>query len=389
MKVPQQLASAKASRRPRIVAIDLVRIVVIAAVIATHIAATGPLYNSPTSGVIWMFSHVSRNLFIALTAIVLFYNYGSGRPFNARSFYLKRFTLVAIPYATWTLIYQVGHGLQQHTVFDFIATYLHNFVTAGAMYHLYFLLLTMQLYLLFPLLRHLYEKVKSRPWHVLAVSLGFQLVVTGFIQYGPSIPSLNWWLDTPDNYLLSYQFYIVAGVLIAAHISTFERFVTVHLSGLSRGLIAVLVLNLGLYSMQVIQGVSPNVASAVFQPYLVIESAMVGVVLFAAGFHWSRHGARFHRMIAMVGEDSFGIYLGHVFLISYLASLQPAANGWVVAAASLMIGLPAVYLLTFIFIEFFRHTRLSLLLTGRRRASWTSNYRPLYARAEQHITQTE
>lgn len=363
------------TRRPRIVAIDLVRVVVVAAVIATHIMATGPLYNSPTSGAVWMLSHISRNLFILLTAVVLFYNYGPGQAFSVRSFLMKRFTLIAIPYAVWSLIYQVGHGIQQHSVQKFLGVYIHNFVTAGAMYHLYFLLLTMQLYLLFPVMRYAYEKVKKYPWQLLIASLCLQLIATSLMHYGPHIPFLEWWLAYPDSNLLSYQFYVVAGVLIASHATEIGKLALVYANSMYRAAVVVAAGGIALYEAQIMSHISPDQASAVFQPYLVVESMVLGAALLAASFQWSHHGARFHHIISKIGEDSFGIYLGHVFLLTYLIPLQPAASNWVVATLSLLVGVPLVYLICFIVVEFFRHTRLSLFLTGRHSVSWFSQYR--------------
>ncbi|HUC79147.1 MAG TPA: acyltransferase [Candidatus Saccharimonadales bacterium] len=347
--------------------IEFVRIVFIIAVISVHIMATGPLYNSPTSGAVWMLFHVSRNLFIILTSIVLIYSFGVGRPFNAKKFYLKRFALVLIPYMTWSLIYQVGHGIQQHTVFSFLSTFVYNIVTANAMYHLYFLLLSMQIYLLFPLIRYLFGKIKQYPRRVIAISFIIQLVITSFIHYSPNIPGLSWWFNYPDKNILSYQFYIVIGAFMASNVKAFEDYIYSKRRVLYKLASVVAVFGQVIYLLQAINGVSPAVASAVFQPYLVIESTVFGLALFALGVQWNRGGMSHKRLVTLIAEDSFGIYLCHVFVISYvIVPFQPASNNWITALTTLIVGVPVVYALSFGLTELARHTPLSLLLTGRK-----------------------
>ncbi len=359
------------SKAPRILAIDLVRIIVIAAVIATHIMATGPLYDSPTSGAIWMISHTSRNVFVLLSALVLMYSYRN-RPLKIGQFYLKRFLLILLPYTVWTAIYQIGDGIQQQSLNEFMNVFLHNLFTAGAMYHLYFLLITMQLYLLFPILRYLYRKVKQYPWRIFWVSLGVQLLMTAIMQYGTGVYGLNWWLNNPDNYILGYQFYIVGGMLIASHLQLFEQLVSRYRRQLYASSLVVAGVGLALYFAQTSAGSAPHIAAAVFQPYLVIESLVFGLALFALGTSWVERGTPAKRTVDAIAQDSFGIYLCHILFINHFIKMfQPDIDSWGVALLTLAIGLPITYLVSFIFIEVMRHTWISVFVTGRHYAALT------------------
>lgn len=363
-KKDQKDPLAAAAKSPRILAIDLVRIFVVATVIITHVMATGPLYDSVPTGLVWMLSHTSRNIFILLSALVLMYSY-LHRPVRLGQFYRKRFLLILLPYAAWTFIYQISHGIKQGSVHDFFALYLHNFLTAEAMYHLYFLLITMQLYLLFPLLRYLYEEVKKYPWHILGISLAFQLIMTAVMQYGSDIYGLSWWLNNPDNYILGYQFYIVAGMLIAAHLKTFEAFIVQHFKKINVSSIAVAVGGIAFYLIQIATGTPAHIAAAVFQPYLVIESILFGLTLFGIGMRWVEKGMPAKKLVDSIAQDSFGIYLCHVFILSYFELYQPPGSDWLTATATLIIMLPVTYTLSYIFTEIVRHTWISILITGR------------------------
>ena len=364
-------ANVVAPRQPRITAINLVRLFVISLVISTHIAASGPLYNSYFAGGVWIISHVSRLLFVALTAIVLTYNYGPDRPFKVKSFYLKRFYLIFLPYATWSLLYQIQDGVVQSSLGDFIRVYLFDLVTAQAMYHLYFLLVSMQIYLLFPLLRYFYDKVRHRPAQLFTVSLLLQLLITSLLQYVKPVPGLEWYWQHPENYIWTYQFYIVCGMLVATHITALAAQLKRHFKGIKWATIMATFMSLALYVFETHMGLEPNVAAAVYQPFLVLTSIVYGLFVFALGFRWVQSGERFAPWIDSIAEDSFGIYLSHPFVILLLSRVQPNHNDIFTGILILSVGLPIVYLSAFVFSELARRTPLSLLLTGRRRVPIT------------------
>ncbi len=360
--------AATIQKKPRITAINLVRVFVISLVIATHIAASNDLYNSYFSGAVWTVSHVSRFLFIALTALVLLYNYPPSQSFDIKKFYLKRFPLVVIPYATWTLIFQIQNGIQQQTVWEFIQVFVSNFVTANAMYHLYFLVVTMQLYLLFPLVRYAYGTLRHTPWKLFGISLGVQLIITALMQYYPTIPGLSWWLKNPANYVWSYQFFIVCGLLIATNIESIRRFLLANFKKIALSAAGLTVLGLVFYQLQTMAGVTAEVAAAVFQPYIIIASITYGLFIFALGFRWVDHGERFSKPIATIAEDSFGIYLSHALILTiYAKILQPPQNDVLTGLIIMSIGLPLVYVTSFLLSEVARRTPLSVFLIGRHR----------------------
>lgn len=353
----------------------MMRVFVIGAVIATHLASAGSLYGVPISGGVWMISHVSRNLFIFLTALVLMYNYGFRDKMDIKTFYLKRFGLVLIPYAVWTFIYQIKDGIKQTDFNAFAGVFLHNFLTADAMYHLYFLVVSMQIYLLFPLLRHAYRKIKASPWVLLGVSFALQVVMTVFMQYAPNIPGLAWWLQHPDNFIMSYQFYVVAGVVIAEHMDTIPSAILRLRKKIYVAALSVAVIGLGVYIAQLAAGAEPSYAAAVFQPFIVVASVAYGLALLAFSLQWVKSGMRFGKPVAAVAEDSFGIYLSHALFLTYFSDyFQTDANDWYVVIATMIIGLPACYAVSFLFAEIARRTWLSTALTGRKMAKvpWAS-----------------
>jgi len=368
MTRPKQSVPVKAiTKQPRIMAIEFIRVVVVTFVITSHVMATGALYDSTTSGAVWMISHASRNLFVMISALVLWYTYGSRPDFSVKKFYLKRFPLIIIPYATWTIIYQLADGLKQHTVGDFLSVFWYNFINASAMYHLYFLLVTMQFYLIFPLVRLAFNKFKKYPWRILIGSFVLQLGIGTLIHTSPDISWLNWWLDHPDNFILGYQFYLIGGLVIAANLEPIRKWVLAHFKAVWATTIVTSSIGIAWYFWQVSVGTAVDHAADIFQPFFVVETVALALAIIASAFRWSERGAKGQKLVASIGQDSFGIYLGHVFLINYLVFLQPSGNDPITALLTLVIAVPSVYLISFVCVEIIRRTWFSLPITGRKR----------------------
>ena len=66
-------------------------------------------------------------------------------------FWRRRYLLVVVPYVVWTAIYFVADAVPLHPMSGAVHSFTFDLVTGAARYHLYFLLVTMQLYLVFPL----------------------------------------------------------------------------------------------------------------------------------------------------------------------------------------------------------------------------------------------
>jgi len=117
------------------------------------------------------------------------------------------------------------------------------------------------------------------------------------------------------------------------------------------------------------QALAPFGANAadIFQPFFVVETVALALAIIASAFRWSERGAKGQKLVASIGQDSFGIYLGHVFLINYLVFLQPSGNDPITALLTLVIAVPSVYLISFVCVEIIRRTWFSLPITGRKR----------------------
>ncbi len=127
----------------------MIRLIIMVFVVGVHTLAWGGGQVTLALGAVSTVFHTSRELFLLLTALVLTYNYGHRPRLNTLRFWRRRYWLVVPAYVTWSAIYYAADGNGRGA---FPSAFLHDLLNAGARYHLYFLLVSMQIYLLFPVL---------------------------------------------------------------------------------------------------------------------------------------------------------------------------------------------------------------------------------------------
>ena len=368
-------ASADGTRsRPRIVAFDLVRLLIIAFVVGVHTLSNGAgTVNGLLGAVITVF-HTSRELFFLLTAFVLVYNYGKRPRIKWPTFWRRRYLLVVPAYVAWTAIYFYADHSALHPLHAAVAHFWYDLHTGNSRYHMYFLLVTMQMYLLFPLVRWLLRKTAGHHRVLFFVALVYQVVLTFAVHDHWSAPGfLGGWLRNPTLWLPSYALYVIGGGIAAWHFDRLAAFTRRHLRAAGLVAAAGLCAGIGTYCVELMLGQTPNAASGVFQPVLVVETLAYGWGLLAAGLWWTDTGAPGRRLAAAGADCSFGIYLAHPLVLQglllagqhtgTLAAVRRAPE--VLELLALLACVPVVYVISWCLAFVLRRTPLSLILTGR------------------------
>ncbi len=285
--------------------------------------------------------HWTRNVFLFITALVLTYVY-YGRPFQARQFWKKRGLGVLLPYAVWSIAYTWFGNPSSHPPLTFVRTALLDMRTGSASYQLYYIVLTLQLYLVLPLFFWLLQRMARHPWRTLAISfaleLGMMYVSFVYLQQGGWIA--DWFRPylgaIQDRFLLTYQFYLVLGALVALHLERARAFLAMH----TKTVIGISVLGLGFalgtYVVQFqVYGMGLDLASTPLQPGIAVYSIAVIVFLCWLGFLWARRTGPDgrpvgHRFWALLSDASFGIYLVQAFVLTQLFSrvLPQMPSAW-------------------------------------------------------------
>ncbi|SOD71457.1 surface polysaccharide O-acyltransferase-like enzyme [Jatrophihabitans sp. GAS493] len=376
--------------------LDVVRVLTFACVIAVHtVSHTNPA-QSVTAGGSLMLLHFTREAFFVLTGFVLVHQY-IRRSIDLRRFYSRRLVTVGIPYLLWTVIYTY---LPQHWTVPRtpLATLFANILTGAACYHLYFLLVSLQIYLLYPLLAMVIRATADHHGPLLAVSALTQLGFLAYLTYG-SLPS-GWaatLLRHQDALLISYQFYVILGAVCAFHSDLLRSCVARHRGVIGSALLPVALIAIGVFSLQLGAGWTPIHASAVLQPVMVIWSIAAVSGLFALGSLWSERrvpGAWLDRGLAYGSDRSFGIFLVHPAVLAYVLDVgwlrrTPAVPQTLLAYAATVAGSVVV-------VELFRRTPLSRPLTGRSMLTgtgvhkwFTQNSQPYLETPDEHSIHNE
>jgi peptidoglycan/LPS O-acetylase OafA/YrhL len=349
--------------------VDLVRVLTVGLVIGVHALAFAPVRPTVAIGAVTVVLHVSREVFFLLTAFVLTYGSGS-RPVRWLAFWRRRCLLVLVPYLVWSLVYFLANG-------DPWGALGRELLTGTARYHLYFLLVSLQIYLAFPLIRGLLRVTRGHHGVLLAEAAAFQLLFSLAVQQHWTLGALTGWLRAPDALLPSYLGYVVAGALAAWHREELVGWTRRYAGRVLAGCAVAVGLGVGVYLTQVeLGGQDPVTAATVFQPVVVVESVGVAWLFLLAGLRWEERGRPARRLVRAGSDASFGIYLSHPLLLQ--ATLAVAAvtggaafaqrlPGAVVLVVTLGLVAPALYLASGLLAAAARRTPASLPVTGRTR----------------------
>ncbi|HKS51345.1 MAG TPA: acyltransferase [Pseudonocardiaceae bacterium] len=351
-------------------AVDLVRVLTFACVIAVHTVSTVNPADSVPAGGAEMLLHFTREAFFALTAFVLMYRYHGRLP--VRSFWRRRFWLIGAPYVAWTVIYS---GLAQITTplapSEALIQLGRNLLTGAACYHLYFLIVTMQFYLLFPAFRRLLLLTRGRYHWLLAGGAVLQVAINAGLHaaHPNGLAEQLWHYD--GSFVGSYVLYLLLGGVAALHADRAHGWVRAH-----PVTVVVVLLFTGAaaedwYLRSVRHGVPLMAASDVFQAVMVPWCLAAITALFALGVAWAdRRGIGPGSQVIKIGSDrSFGVFLVHpMLLLAWM--LGPA--GWlstrIPALWSTIFAIIAVTSGSLLVVELLRRSPLSLMLTGKRRS---------------------
>jgi len=369
-------------RRPYLRQIDLVRIVPMVGVVTVHTVSSTQPAASVAAGALLTVLHVNRELFFLVTSFVLAYSApAAGAPFAAGSFWRRRYPLVVAPYLAWTLIYWLliaGPPLLPPAP---ALGRLGYFLLTGY-WQLYFLLVTMQIYLVFPLLLWAARRTQAWHGHILLASLALQIVYTLFLRYPPTSlpPPLQTWFTYPQIELPSYQFYAVAGVLAAEHFDQVRAWLLRRTSLVLVGIVAAAAGAEAVFLFDVAHGRSPVFAAGVFQPAMPLLATATLAGLYLAG-NWlvrtQPADGRLWRAVSWAARASFGVYLAHVLALTVVVQTRLLAGVGLSAPSALRTLLALVLTLaaTGLLVEILGRTPLSALLTGRPRPRTTEKAR--------------
>ena len=272
--------------------------------------------------------HFTRDVFMFITALALTYVY-FGRPFKASRFWAKRSIGVLLPYCIWSIAY-TWVNTSQHSPGAFAKLVVFNILTGNASYQLYYILLTLQLYLVLPLFLLFLKHIKRHPWRALSISFALQLLLLyadyRYLQQGTLASSGVWQVVEAyqNRFLLTYQFFFILGGLAALSLQQERAFVLRHGKWIVSGFVLALAALWVHFLLQVdVYHESFGYATSVLQPIMTFYSPTVIVLLCWLACRWAiqtnqQEHPKWYRFWHTLSDASFGIYLVHVFILTAL-----------------------------------------------------------------------
>jgi peptidoglycan/LPS O-acetylase OafA/YrhL len=358
--------------RRRLDHIDAMRPIKQAGVISTHtIVNFVPAAASVSSGATLLLLHVSREGFFFISACMLTYAYADLNLGGLRRFYWRRFISVGVPYLCWTLIY--FFYLMPTAHYHGTASALHGLATMAetGYYQLYFLMVIMQFYVVFPLVAILLRWTKGHHGLVIAAAALAQVAIA-VLTHWRLLPPLMEKYSQQDG--LSYLLYLVGGCVVACHLGQVDAWVRRH-ARLVLTLTAVAALAAeGIYFLAH-YGVTTVLGSTSdpFQPSVIPFNIGAIACGYLAGIALVRPGrSRFTKTVVRMGSDNaYGIYLSHLLVINALIWLDWGHLGSVLPWPVLCLLTVGIIIACCVpLTALLARTPLAVPLTGRKRVSW-------------------
>jgi peptidoglycan/LPS O-acetylase OafA/YrhL len=363
--------------RRRLDQVDAMRPIKQAGVVSTHsVLYFAPAAASVGSGAALLLLHVSREGFFFISACMLTYAYADLRLRDGtglRRFYGRRIVSVLIPYLCWTVIYfcyllPTAHYPSLASALDHLAL-----MAETGYYQLYFLLVIMQFYLVFPLVLMLLHRTRGHHGLVIAGAAATQVTMS-IVTHWQLLPPLMQKYAQQDA--LSYLLYLVGGSVVAFHLDEVHAWVVRHARliialTVAAGLAAEGIYFLARYEVITVLGSGNDP----FQPSVIPFNIGAITCGYLAGVALVRpwRSQRTKAAVHVGSDDAYGIYLSQMLFITALTWL-----GWGKLSSTVPWPLLCVATVGIVFAccialtSLLARTPLAVPLTGRPQVPWPS-----------------
>lgn len=288
------------------VEIDYLRCFAILAVIVIHTAAALTRVENPADFyVVGLWQDISSfavPLFICISGFVLYLSY---LPSAKTTFYKKRFQRIIPPYLIFTVVYLVANIFKHYVIYGLYqipstGVIVNAFLFATSNEHMWFFLIIIELYLIYPIISAVYQKLVKHKmdWIFLILALLVQMawnMMSGglFVFVNGSAVYLS------NKVFLCMIFYFILGMYLSEHYSVVCRILFRVKSVILLGFISVVTAIFAFMIPQVLPG---GISVLVY-------CVSVILLLFSVSKHLVKISDR--NIFVTIGLYSFGIYLIH------------------------------------------------------------------------------
>lgn len=329
-------------KRPFLSEVQWARALALFAVLFVHSTSTGMGASTPFSlpytgySILNIAGKIGTSTFIFLSSFILFYTYYP-REFTMKlftSFYKNRLLYILVPYIVFSIFYfALRYDINgfQLTWPEIIAKFADELLSGNAYTHLYFVYVSVQFYLMFPIFLYLFKRFEwLRKW---ALPLGI------VIQWVWVLANTHYFqVDEKGSVSLSYFMFYFMGAFLGVYYESFVAWLKD--ARRSRGvLIGVVALYLAMTVSYYYVTVMARTGTKYYPSWIheLTWSTMAltaGFLIFIVAHAIKRFNVpRFKATLVEIGAVSFGIYLIHPYLLYWMREWLPGGaplvfHGW-------------------------------------------------------------
>lgn len=326
----------ESSAKERIIYLDIIRIVACFFVIVVH-ASSNQLYNYPPKSFDFQVSQFFNTLSITAPAIffmisgALFLN-PDAKDIPIKKLWGKYILRMAVAYVFWSYFFTFTIWLPYYTLsFETVKAYILEFFNGIPMYHMWFILAIITIYMVLPFLRPAFAE-KQRCKYYLCLFIVIQILIPTVLEFDFPHKHLiqSVYSRIPFFFCISYLGYYVLGYYLS--VENISRKMRIIIYGLGV---------LGLMTAVVIHGYSSvrhNTATLRLNNLFSFNSFLFAAAVFVAFRYAPWKTAKHAKAISRLSNLTFGIYLIHPLYLKMVFNhfsflLKAPAIVWIPAAA--------------------------------------------------------
>lgn len=344
--------------KSRIDEIDVLKGISIIAVLIIHTTgiAVSDLDKSSLSYIIFAIinrlSQFAVPAFIFASAMLLMYNYSDGDDWKL--FYKKRLKNVLLPYIVWTMIYGIYlYVIYNEPLKSILA--VENLFFGGMFYHLYFIVIIVQLYLLFPILLYIYKCISKNTYTVVLSIVLFQMIDVVVYRY-----FISKFFQNSSLLFITYISFIIAGMYIGENMREWGKYYDKKLLNL---FFAVIVFGYLFVDISLKAFANKQIDSNLYNIYYYAFTLLASLFFFALSTKILNYHA-LSGLLASTGKLSFGIYLSHPLFLDVLNHFLTTGNQYLYDIYILFIFI-MIYAISYFFAKFLKKHKFATVVIGK------------------------
>lgn len=259
------------------------------------------------------FSRIGTPIFAAISAFLL-YNSVKRNGFDLVPFLKSRATKVLFPYLIWTLLYSCVSWLSGYhfTLKGFISFFLFG----SGYYHLYFMAMILQFYLIFPFMQMIKNRKTLLILYLISLPINYFSVQLIDHQFSSNV-NLITTLITSRSFFLNWISYFLLGALLVSYFDEILIFIKRKMISFVISALFVLVLAGIFYETYIVSAIttSSNPANLLYIPIFILFL----LAIYSSVIKWNL----VTKLINIVGGYSMGIYLIHPLVLLILQKVLP------------------------------------------------------------------